>query len=151
MPDLHFGFVDVPYPGQIAKRNSRGRFLRRADRSVDVAEALEKRYHIVETFSDQMLDYISEELSYYYDEQLEELFESRTRSGPGKFARNITLAFRDFIRKGGMDDAVRGVPTKASIEGKTWRPGYGKFPTGETRPSFIDTGTYIGSFRAWVD
>lgn len=151
MSSLHLGFVDVPYPGQKPSRNGKGRYTRATERSIQVAEELETRYHIVETFSDDMLSFFAEELEYYYQEQLDELFESRTRSGPGKFSRNVTMAFRNFIKGGGMDNTIRGVPTKASKLGKTFHPGYNQTALGQRRPSFYDTGTYIGAFRAWID
>lgn len=152
MGEIHLGFVDVPYPGQVQRRGKRGRFLRKEERSIDVAEDLEEKYHIVETFAELALAEIAEELEVDYTEQLDELFETgRSRSGSGKFSRKVTLSFRNFLQEGGMDSLVRGVPTKASLAGKTWRPDFNKTPVGQSRPSFIDTGTYIGAFRAWID
>jgi hypothetical protein len=81
-------------------------------------------------------------------------FETRAMGGPvvdpyASAGQNIENAFRQFLSLKEMDKlGVPGVPTQAALEGRSKRFKSGKGPA--PRPSFIDTGQYQSTFRAWV-
>ena len=59
----------------------------------------------------------------------------------------IEKMFRDFLDAMEMDGQP-GVPTQAALEGVNHRL---KLKRGDPRPSFIDTGIYQASFKAWLE
>ena len=64
---------------------------------------------------------------------------------------NIETRFRHFLSQKEMDSlGVPGVPTKAALAGVSHRFKH-PYAKRAPRPSFIDTGLYEASFRAWVE
>jgi hypothetical protein len=64
----------------------------------------------------------------------------------------IEERFKDFLSLQEMDKlGVPGVPTEAAKKGKSSRFKRRRSKGGAPRPSFIDTGLYQSSFKAWVD
>jgi hypothetical protein len=46
---------------------------------------------------------------------------------------------------------LRGVPTKAALKGINHRLRHPYRKSNPRRPSFVDTGLYVASFRAWME
>jgi hypothetical protein len=131
---LHLGIEEFPYgdKGSIS--------------TGDVAEILEGKYGIMEHF-------------YYNHEQeiLNDIAETYLGITSGTDSRSldsdiaidsINERFRRFLADKEMDGQIDGVPTKASLLGKSIRF---KRKKGPVRPSFIDSGLYEVNFRAWTN
>ena len=139
---LHLGVVDVPYAND-PKGKSTG----------DVAEILEEKYHVMRVFFEYNKEFVAKEL----EEGLCDAFESVLMGGPiqgdafGAGCSEIQQRGRDDLSQRMFDArGIPGVPTNAALRGVSHRfkHPYKKRPE---RPSFIDTGLYKKSFRAWVD
>lgn len=167
MTTLHLGVVDIPYvegPPAIRKHVSRAR-SRRHDAVMetghsgggvttgDVAGWLEDRYHIMELFWETHHEQITELLTESMRGQLENLL-SFAPVSVNPFAagtEEIENLFRKFISEREVEAlGIPGVPTKAALEGKSVRFKSGYNPKGR-RPSFVDSGLFEASFRAWAD
>lgn len=138
---LHLGVIDFPYAS--AGGLSTGK----------VAEYLEHKYHIMETFyhiheakiNSYLEDAIHNSLQTMLSGQEvlpDELFESANSS--------IKKDFSVFLYTGEMERlGIPGVPTKASQLRRSLR--FKAKKAKATRPSFIDTGLYESSFIAWTE
>jgi hypothetical protein len=137
---LHLGVLDVPYEQQGGKTTG------------TVAEILESKYHVMETFYEQHKQEIADALA----QALVDASETMMMGAPtvadpfGPATSQIEDQFKQFLSSQEMDKlGVPGVPTQAAKEGrsKRFKKGKGRGP----RPSFIDTGTYAAAMKAWVD
>ena len=64
----------------------------------------------------------------------------------GAASGDIEKAFREMLTAGTLDGlGYPGIPTAASGNGSLRKVGV------HPRPSFVDTGNYENSFKAWVD
>lgn len=135
MITLHLGVIDIPYEGENTTTG-------------DVAEHLEEKYQIMQTFFDRYGNDISALMSNDLAANLENLLagappirdplaESMSR------VHDLFVAFLDNEEMNGMP----GVPTHRALLGISKRF---KRKKGDPRPSFIDTGTYQASMRSWV-
>jgi hypothetical protein len=149
MPTLHFGVIDQPY------RMARKKRARRTAATVttgDVAGWLENRYGVMQTFYDEHEDYVVDEMTTSVRDAMEALMQGApaTLDPFGAATSRIEDRFKQFLSTQEMDRlGVPGVPTQASLEGKSSR--FKSKKSGAPRPSFIDTGLYQSSFKAWVD
>ena len=149
---LHLGVIDVPYA---TEGTSTG----------DVAEILEKQYSVMGNFADLHADEIQELVEISFAEAVENVLAGM----PAQIAKPMNQAADDIknlfttylndeeIAGTGQD----GVPTQAALDGvrtslkmkkeikniKTYRSRV----RGTRRPSFVDTGMYRNSFKAWAD
>jgi hypothetical protein len=163
---LHMGFINTPYtketimrPATSAKaeeKRQRRRSFPKTMTAEDVANILEGKYGIVETFSAIHEDEISNIILEGFAEIAERIFEDRgfttatLRNLMKPNTKQVENMFRRFLDREEMNDMVPGVPTKAARKGI--RHGRGRITkSGTQRPSFIDTGIYKASFRAWAD
>lgn len=132
MTSLVFGVLDGIHPNQ--------------DNGVktvaDVASELEGGYHLMETF-----------FAMHKDSIIDAVLADAKRSAENgeeftgkRMAQNVESEFRDYL-----DAEEHGIKTKAAMMGISHRHKSGFMPDGESRQSFIDTETYRGSFRAWID
>lgn len=154
MPTLHLGVEDVPYPEEPQGRNRKGQFRRVHRRNMTtgrLADILESKYGIIEAFSEMYGGEIAVVFKDDMELQLGELFEGKRGRGYVRASKKIEKLFLNFIYNKELDGVVEGVPTKASLAGKSYRPSQRKFPKGQARPSFVDTGLYSSHMRAWVD
>ena len=138
---LHFGVVDVPYASD-----------RRGKSTGDVAEILEGKYEVMGTFYEQHGDLVADEMAKSARNAAEALMMGApaTLDPFGAATAAIEARFRSFLVGKEMDRlGVAGVPTAASLRGVSHRF---KRPYARraSRPSFIDTGLYQSSFKAWV-
>jgi hypothetical protein len=151
MPTLHLGVLDVPYQ----QRRLPGKRKTAANVSTgDVAEWLERRYGVMEAFYRQNEQAIADKLT----QALVDAGEAIMQGAPvtidpfGAGTSQIEDRFKQFLALQEMDKlGVPGVPTQAAQEGRSARFKRGKSKGGAPRPSFVDTGLYMSSMKAWVD
>lgn len=138
MTTLHFGVIDQPYP--------------RENRTTgEVAEILEAKYHIMEIFYRRYATKIGDQIDNSMMGALESLLMGQSVDPWGPAAQAIQQQFRDFISSREVESmGIPGTPTYAALMGYSRRR---KHPhaRGPRRPSFRDSGLYMGSFRVWVD
>jgi hypothetical protein len=142
MTVLHLGVVDIPYAD--------------GDRTTgDVAEILEDKYGIMQDFVDTLgVDAIGNALARSAQLALEAVMmgsNSAAFSLTTEGEQEIEAAFHAFIGQQDMDYRVKGVPTKASLKGVSHRLKHPYAKGNPARASFRDTGTYLNSFKCWVD
>lgn len=117
----------------------------------DVASWLEDKYHVMEAYFAVNAQKIGDELAASAAGALEnQMMGAPTTANPYAEGMDfINQGFRDFLDSGEIERmALPGVPTDAATRGVNHRL---KIKKGAARPSFIDTGLYQTSFRAWVD
>lgn len=135
MITLHLGVIDIPYEDENTTTG-------------DVAEYLEEKYQIMQTFFDRYGREIADLMAEDMAGQLENLIAGfPPRDDPFRASmervHNLFVAFLDNQEMNGMP----GVPTRRALEGISKRF---KNKKGPPRPSFIDTGTYQAAMKAWV-
>jgi len=136
---LHLGVNDVIYPARFTVK--RGEVT-----TGQVAERLEKTYGIMGFFADSNGQSIADEAVQTY---LDVLSGKDTRQyGESLTVKSIKSKFTNFIDSKAMDGKTAGVPTKASLLGKSKKL---KRSSGPIRPSFKDSWLYEDNFRAWID
>lgn len=135
---LHLGVIDFPHP------NSRGT-------TGDVAEILEDEYHIMATFFAEHAPQIIALIEGAFVDALEDLIAGAPpvvkMSAAAESA--IEAMFRAWLSSRGMD-GMPGVPTEAAMKGVNHRRLHPYAKGNPSRPSFIDTGTYVAAFKAWM-
>jgi hypothetical protein len=149
---LRLDFEDVPYLGQLAA--TRKRVLSRPQRvygqgktTRQVAHELEARYKIVEKFVEvekSLIDSIVKKALLKAHKDGEQV------SIPQNDLNRIEARFRQNLAKRKYDGLISGVPTVAAQRGVSHKYIH-PFARRASRPSFIDTGLYQRSFRAWVE
>lgn len=138
---LHLGVIDLPYPAD-AEGLTTG----------DVAEILEDKYHPMEVFFELHGQEIADALANGMEGALESLLmgappQAIARAAEGALS-GVQAQFKTFLSSREMEGlGIPGVPTKAALDGVNHRL---KKRKGAPRPSFIDTGLYQSSFRAWM-
>ena len=149
MAILHLGVVDVPY----ANRPGRRRKVSGTQTTGDVAGFLENRYHVMEHFFQLYQDQIGQDLADAMQGALENLFAGGPASAPPLTGATSKIedAFKNMLATKELERlGYPGIPTKAALRGVSHRfkrP----YQRRAARPSFIDTGLYQASFKAWVD
>lgn len=128
----------------------------------DVAQILEARYGIMGMFYLLRGDDIQHAIEELFKDRLEAL---QLGQPPGQFPAHlddVEQSFRNFLDTRQMDGRAPGVPTQASLNGVNhrlkhpyrryiYRRGRRTNRRAPSRPSFIDTGLYQASFRAWIE
>lgn len=159
---LHVGFAAVPYTGMKSPlRISRLGRVRRSSQygagktTLMVAKELEARYKIVETFMEIEGHRITELLEDAFHEDLDNIMTMkrvtvRSKGLSTEETDKIEKMFRDNILRRRYDGIIPGVPTTASLRGVSHRLPHPYSRKNSTRPSFMDTGLYMRSFKAWV-
>lgn len=153
---LHMGVIDIPY-AEAPKKHQRHKSatpVSGTQTTGDVAEILEAEYHIMQIFFEVHHAQIEEVL-------LESIGDEATNVGMGKAPGSNAFAyaegriaemFRDFITTREIEKlGYPGVPTKAAIDGVNHRLAHPDAKGNPRRPSFVDTGLYVASFRAWME
>jgi len=158
---LHLGVVDVPYSQAIpavTKRALRWRYGKKPWQRLggttttgDVAKILEARYGVMATFYELHGDAVARTLEDVIGGKLESLMMGAPLSDrifeEGDLSP-VEQEFRQFLDGREMDGRA-GVPTAAAQRGVNHRLAH-PYARREARPSFIDTGLYQASMRAWV-
>jgi hypothetical protein len=156
MTVLHLGVLDLPYADAQSFKEIRRKKPKQMPRGPittgDVAEILEAKYGILQFFYARYGNEIRDEVLASFEKAIEsvELGAPVTLDAFGEAAAKIEDRFRNFLSNREMDGLVIGVPTEAAKLGhsKRFKRSSKRRPP---RPSFIDTGLYEGSFRAWAD
>ena len=168
---LHLGVIDVPYSTavpqsarRVAARTKRGGGATKPQKfsaspaggktTGDVAEILEAKYHVMESFA-----FLHEkDIAGALEETISDAFDNVLLGAPIQPGGNALAAatgdietmFHKFISNREMDGVQPGVPTKAAQRGVSHRfknPNAKRAP----RPSFRDRGLYDSSFKTWLD
>jgi hypothetical protein len=146
MTILHLGVLEFPYAEKGTVNTG------------DVAEILEDKYGVMEVFSELHHEEIENALVDSVSDAIENImngaYESNNIYGDaeGAIEKIFKLTYLDNEEMAGLID---GVPTQASLDRRSLRfkdkisKNKKKLPT--KRPSFIETGLYQSSFKAWVD
>lgn len=140
MITLSLGVRDIPYTNG---KTTTG----------DVAEILEAKYHIFEHFWQLHQGEIISELT----EAITGAFESSMMGAPppndphAAATNEIEKLFNTFLDSRELDTlGIPGIPTAASLGGKSSRFKQKQKKGRRSRPSFIDTGLLEASMTAWV-
>lgn len=162
---LHLGVIDLPYADEESSPKKRVAQARKRSKPIkpdksetsgakttgDVAEILERKYHVIETFYDLHEEDIGEMFAESMKNSLEALISGApaTLNPFGEATSEIDAAFKDYLSTEEIaGTGTPGVPTKAALRGVNHRL---KIKHGSRRPSFIDTGQFQASFVSWVD
>lgn len=164
MLTLHLGVIDIPYveppsaPKRVAKAGRRPRPHKSQSAKYgnlttgDVAGFLENRYHVMELF----WQLHEQEVADDFANSLSGALETFLMGGPanidvmGTATSKLEDRFKQMLSQRELDNlGYPGIPTEAAQAGVSHRfkDPYKKRPP---RPSFIDTGLYQASFKAWV-
>ena len=164
---LHLGVTELPYSGKVAATPAdhfaalkRGKPLSKSAARAslttgDVAEILEARYDVLRVFFDSHADKIAAAYASAMRGSLENaLLGAPAQSNEALLApamSEIETMFKRFL-SGGMIEylGVPGTPTAAALHGVSHRFKH-PYAKRARRPSFIDTGLYESSFKAWVE
>ena len=156
MTTLHLGVIDLPYADQASYKELKvGKPKVKAGGSMttgEVADILEDRYHVMEIFYEIHEEKIIDGLRSSYEGAMENiLMGAPVAQDPAADAvSGIENDFRTFLTSGEIEKlGIPGVPTQAAKDGVSFRfkRPYAKR---KPRPSFVNTGLYEASFRAWV-
>lgn len=162
MTTLHLGVVDVPYappqqaPRKAPKRPGKARARRaRQNQNIttgDVAEILEAKYHVMEIFYEEHQADVANDLA----ESMKNAVESLLLGAPpsldpfGAATSSIENRMKQFLSNREMESlGYPGVPTMAALMGVSHRF-KNPYKRRAARPSFVDTGLYMASMKAWV-
>lgn len=140
---LHLGVLDVPYRSNSAKVS--------AMTTGDVAEILEAKYGVMETFARVHQEDIAAAIEGSLGSAMESLLSGTAVDPWGSASRSIEDQFKRFIASGEAERVgIPGTPTKAALKGVShrYKHPYARHPR---RPSFRDTGGYVDFFKAWID
>jgi hypothetical protein len=137
---LVLGVVDVAYSGDNG-----------AVTTGQVAEWIEGSYGVMSIFWEEYQDKAVRALVAAAKDSIQDVISGAPRpSNPFLGAeQKIESLFRDFLSRGEIEKISPDVPTQAALDRKSKRFKSGKAP--DQRPSFIDTGLYQASFRAWIE
>ncbi|ENM4476130.1 hypothetical protein AB7Y34_002984 [Salmonella enterica] len=135
MITFHLGVIDVPYEDENTTTG-------------DVAEYLEEKYQIMQTFFDRYSNDIADLMTNDMAASLENMMAGAppARDPLAESMSHIHDLFVAFLDNTEMN-GLPGVPTRRALKGISRRF---KNKKGPPRPSFIDTGTYQAAMRAWV-
>lgn len=117
----------------------------------DVADRLERRYHLFQTFVTLYQSHIVGDIDASFMAALDT---ARIRRGRGAdhalaaAAADIEDRFKTALSARAFDGRIAGVPTRAAMRGVSHRFRNPYAPRGP-RPSFVDTGLFSASMRAW--
>jgi len=144
MTTLHLGVMDQPYDNSLGATTG------------SVAEILEEKYHVMEVFFESRIDDVTDAL----EKSIQGALDALDMGAPvenidpfGSATADIEAAFRHFLDSQEIERlGIPGVPTQAALDGVSHRfkkPKGKKGAKRAPRPSFIDTGLYEASMKAW--
>ena len=161
---LVLGVADIPYSQALSaqqRRTARWRHAKRPWQGLsgtqttgDIAEILEARYSIMHHFWELHGDECAEDLAEAMTGQLENVLMGAPAEGgvlPEGALGAIEERFRAMLDNRELDGRAAGVPTGAARRGINHRLLHPYARSNPERPSFIDTGLYQDSMRAWVE
>lgn len=150
---LHLGVIDIPYAQAPPRRRAR-KVTSGTQTTGDVAGWLENKYGVMQSFYDTKKDQVAAAIENGLQGALENMMMGRSSFAVDPFGAatsTIEDSFKQFLATKEIEGlGIAGVPTQAALRGvshRMKRPYARRAP----RPSFIDTGLYQSSFKAWVD
>lgn len=160
MASLTFGVLEIAYSDAHSAFNKKAG----ATTTGEVAEILEKRYRVMQTFFDLRKGRIAEFLADGMATAIQNLVSGRPTIGSAvtlgtgnamyDAAQRIEHEFRSFLDANEMQKlaiALTGAPiSQAAARGVNHRKKRPYVKKNKARPAFIDTGLYRSSFRALV-
>ena len=158
MTTLVLGVHDMAYGAQFSSGGSR-RSKSRAQSAYgkgkttgDIAQILEAKYHIMQTFYDMNKTDIASALEKSMVGSIINMVNGQPAPvmADAQAMSDIETAFKQALSMRAFDGVIPGVPTQASLGGRSSRfkrPGAKR----GARPSFINTGLYQSSFTAWTE
>jgi hypothetical protein len=157
MTVLVLGVIELPYADDSSYRKAKTRKPKSkpegSKTTGDIAEILEDRYHPMENFFDLNKPRIVEKLIDSYEGALESILMGApaTHDPAGEAVAFIEDGFKRFITEKTIESLpIPGIPTQAAQEGHSHRFKH-PYAKRAPRPSLLDTGLYIGSFKAWFE
>ncbi len=140
---LSLGVVEVPYDDEHGTTTG------------EVAQFLEDTYHPIETFYGLRQQKIADDIANGLSGALETMLMGGPSTSIEKAAEQALggteADFRQFLSTGEMERmGIPGVPTQAALKGVNHRLKHPYSEKNRRRPSFVDTGLYQSSFRAWI-
>lgn len=166
---LHLGVIDVPYATNVPEAARRVVHRTHKNGTVetftaapsggettgDVAEILEAKYHVIELYYEEVgEELIAKALEHSAAGAIENLLLGAPAAGLSLTAEAeswIEGAFRLFLDQRELDGVEPGVATAAARRGVNHRLKHPYAKGNKERPSFVDTGIYQTSFKAWFD
>lgn len=161
---LHLGVIDVPYAHYStektpqAKKGKANKPLKKKSAVTkttgDVAEILESKYGVMDTFAFARLPDIAKELEDSLAGALENLMAggSTSQNPFGKAESSIGTMFKTFISSQQVEQmGIAGTPTQAALDGVSHRLLHPYAKASPRRPSFMDTHMYVDHFKAWFE
>ncbi len=146
---LHLGVADIPYANAPREKDSKA--STGTQTTGDVAEWLEDEYHVMEHFYEIYKEQIAQSLERSVTVAFEGLLSGHAVDPFAGAESKIGSMFRKMLDAGELEGlGYPGVPTQAALRGVNHRLKHPYARRGP-RPSFIDTGLYQLSMRAWVD
>ena len=139
---LHLGVVDVGYSDKSGKTTG------------EVAEILENKYHVVESFLKVNESFIKDSVANEIQGRIESILQGApvTPKGSAIPYAKIDEKFRDFLDSGQMRKILpASMQVKAAEQGVSHRMKNPTSRTNKPRQPFIDTSLYQASFRSWSD
>jgi hypothetical protein len=131
---ISLGVIDMPYADG---KTTTG----------DVAEILEGKFHVMEIFADQNIEFMAQAISDGLIGSMENAFAGAPESA-NVFASamaEIEDRFQQFI-----DREESGIHTKAKDQPKAGPRKKRQYRQVEAKTTFVETGSYRDSFRAWI-
>lgn len=147
---INLGVIEQTY----RNTDSTGGDAGAAVNTAEVARILEDEYGVMQTFVDLHMGGIANSLTQAVADSLDEQMMGLPGSGAvyQEAMEEIQSAFRQFLDN--EEYPAQGnpqVPTQAALDGVNHRLKHPYASDNLPRPSFIDTGLYQGSFRAWPE
>lgn len=152
------GCIDIPYENEgrdadPSRKRKRGQGSSRGapTTTAQVAQILEDKYGVMRVFYDNNKDAIEAAVVHSVEGALEDLFLGAPVKDPfAEAGAEVASGFREFLLSGQIEQlGVEGVPTQAAQDRRSLR--FKSKRAKAQRPSFIDTGLYELSARAWVE
>lgn len=154
---LHFGVIEQPYQDpniartyHAAMKKALGEGYGPVETTGDVAELLEAKYHPMEHFFQIHGQHVADAMADAMAGSLESVLMGapKTHDPFGTAMSRTEERFKAMLSNKELETlGYPGVPTKAALQGRSKRH---KRSKGPPRPSFIDSGLYQASFKAWV-
>lgn len=162
---LHLGVIDQPYSAYEhaekipkAKKGKANKPLKGSSGATkttgDVAEILEEKYGILDTFAFARLPDIAKALEESIAGELENMLMGAPASGsPFKGAESaVSTMMKQFVSSQQIEHmGIEGVPTQAALDGVNHRLKHPYVKRNPQRPSFMDTHLMVNSYIAWLD
>jgi hypothetical protein len=142
MPKLHLGVLVQPYRGSSKQVTG--------VTTGNVAQWLEDKYGVMAAYVRVHEKDTAKSFENSVGGALESLMMGKKVDPFGAATSEIETGFKLFLSSKEVERVgIPGVPTRAALMGHRSRKKRAH-KRGPRRPSFIDTGLYMGSFKAWV-